>query len=108
MIQPYSSLSQVGHAISDDVVLLKKEFNVTSRRLFDTLPWAMQLNCKPLGLHALCAIFLGWRISKGLRTSDWSRSELSENQIHYACTDAWASLLVYKEMKRFIFRKTNI
>ena len=82
-------------------MLLKKEFNITSRHLFDTLPWAIQLNCKPLGLHALCAIFLGWRISKGLRTSDWNRSELSENQIHYACTDAWASLVVYKEMKRF-------
>ncbi|XP_028397167.1 Werner Syndrome-like exonuclease [Dendronephthya gigantea] len=95
-----SDILKVGHAISDDVVLLKKEFDVTSKRLLDTLPWAMQLNCKPLGLHAVCAIFLGWRISKGLRTSDWNRSELSENQIYYACTDAWASLLVYKEMKR--------
>lgn len=103
-----SDVLKVGHAISDDVVLLKKEFNIRSRCLFDTLPWAIKLNCKPLGLHALCAIFLGWRISKGLRTSDWNRSDLSENQIHYACTDAWASLMLYKKMKRVAYQNGNV
>ncbi|XP_046845113.1 ribonuclease D-like [Xenia sp. Carnegie-2017] len=99
-----SDILKVGHAISEDVVQLKNEFNITSQHIFDTLPWAIEMNCKPLTLHALCAIFLGWRISKGLQTSNWDRRELSMNQVHYACTDAWASLMLYKEMKSYAER----
>jgi len=49
------------------------------------------------GLRGLAALFLGFRISKSVQTSDWSRSKLSEAQISYAATDAWVSLELFKK-----------
>src|SRR3972149_3435206 len=40
--------------------------------------------------RALAAIFLGIRIPKGNRTSNWAAPRLSPAQITYAATDAWA------------------
>lgn len=48
------------------------------------------------GLRGLAALFLKRRISKGARTSDWSRRRLSKSQISYAATDAWISLELFK------------
>ena len=48
------------------------------------------------GLRGLVAMFLKHRISKGSQTSDWSRIILSDSQISYAATDAWASLELFK------------
>jgi ribonuclease D len=49
------------------------------------------------GLRGLAALFLGFRISKSVQTSDWSRSKLSEAQVSYAATDAWVSLELFKK-----------
>ena len=55
------------------------------------------------GLRGLTALFLGSRISKGARTSDWGRDRLSRSQISYAATDAWVGLELCKR-----FEKKNI
>ena len=55
------------------------------------------------GLRGLAAMFLGSRISKSARTSDWGRDRLSRAQISYAATDAWVGLELFKR-----FEKKNI
>ena len=55
------------------------------------------------GLRGLAAMFLGSRISKGARTSDWGRDRLSRSQVSYAATDAWIGLELFKR-----FEKKNI
>ena len=55
------------------------------------------------GLRGLAAMFLGSRISKGARTSDWGRVRLSRSQVSYAATDAWMGLELFKR-----FEKKNI
>ncbi|KAJ7383606.1 hypothetical protein OS493_026791 [Desmophyllum pertusum] len=55
--------------------------------------------CNPLNLRAMCAIFLHQRLSKG-DGYDWSKEDLTDKQLIYASTDAWASLRIYEEMKR--------
>ena len=92
-------LAQVGHDLAQDVVLLQKNYGECTNNLVDTLTWAKEMNCDPLNLRAMCAIFLHERLSKLLQQSDWSK-DLTEKQILYAATDAWASLRVYEEMKR--------
>ena len=47
------------------------------------------------GLRGLAAILLGIRISKGAQRSNWSRSDLSRDQILYAATDAFISREIY-------------
>ena len=52
------------------------------------------------GLRGLAALFFNYRISKGSRTSDWSRRKLSNAQISYAATDAWVSLELFKKLDK--------
>ena len=37
----------------------------------------------------LAALFLGFRLPKGQKTTNWARAELTPSQITYAATDAW-------------------
>ena len=93
-------LAQVGHGISDDdIVPLQKQYGECVNNIIDTLLWARQMKCNPLNLRAMCAIFLHQRLSKG-DSYDWSKEDLTDKQLIYASTDAWASLRVYEEMKR--------
>ena len=47
------------------------------------------------GLRNLAGIFLGFRIPKGKRTSNWAARHLTEAQVTYAATDAWACRELY-------------
>jgi ribonuclease D len=50
---------------------------------------------KQTGVRNLTGLFLGFRIPKGTKTSNWARSRLSPQQITYAATDAWACRELY-------------
>jgi ribonuclease D len=52
----------------------------------------------PKSLLALTAIFLGFRLDKKVRKTNWASANLTDRQILYAATDAWASLKVYEKM----------
>ncbi|KAJ7383607.1 hypothetical protein OS493_026792 [Desmophyllum pertusum] len=72
------------------------------------------MNCIPLSLRAMCAIFLHQRHPRLQRSLFMSKENLTgpkedligskedftDREILYAATDAWASLRVYEEMKR--------
>ena len=51
------------------------------------------------GVRNLAANFLGFRIPKGNRTSNWAARRLSQAQITYAATDAWACRELYLRFK---------
>jgi len=52
------------------------------------------------GLRGLAAILLGFRVSKGAQRSNWSRPDLSREQIVYAATDAFVSRELYLQLTR--------
>ncbi|MDR2884303.1 MAG: hypothetical protein LBV09_04265, partial [Deferribacteraceae bacterium] len=45
-------------------------------------------------LRALSARYLNQRIVKSAQKTNWARVTLTESQIRYAATDAWACLLI--------------
>ena len=53
--------------------------------------------------HNLAAIFLGFRIPKGARTSNWAAPRLTEAQVAYAATDAWVCREIYLRMEALEF-----
>jgi organic hydroperoxide reductase OsmC/OhrA len=55
---------------------------------------------KQTGVRNLAGIFLGFRIPKGTKTSNWAAPRLSPQQITYAATDAWACRELYLCFKR--------
>jgi len=48
----------------------------------------------------LAGIFLGTRIPKGAKTTNWAARRLTPQQITYAATDAWACRELYLRFKQ--------
>ncbi|KAL3674916.1 hypothetical protein V7S43_000842 [Phytophthora oleae] len=90
---------KVGHSLTDDFRQLKASDLVQAvNSTVDTLYIAHKLGCQRPGLKTACQVFLGGSLDKEMQVSDWETPVLSEAQISYAATDAWAPLRVLLAM----------
>ncbi|ETI39166.1 hypothetical protein, variant [Phytophthora nicotianae CJ01A1] len=90
---------KVGHSLSDDFRQLKSSELVQAvNSTIDTLYITHKLGCKRPGLKTACQVFLGGSLDKEMQVSDWEAPALSDAQISYAATDAWAPLRVLLAM----------
>jgi len=80
---------KAGVALAHDLRELKLVFPLTEHNVLDLGVVARRCGLKQTGVRNLAGIFLGWRIPKGARTSNWAAPRLSAAQITYAATDAW-------------------
>lgn len=81
---------KVGVALANDLRPLKLLFPFIERNVLDLGVVARRSRLSQTGLRNLAGIFLGFRIPKGARTSNWAAPRLTAAQITYAATDAWA------------------
>ncbi len=81
---------KVGVALANDLRPLKLLFPFIERNVLDLGVVARRSSLSQTGLRNLAGIFLGFRIPKGARTSNWAAPRLTAAQITYAATDAWA------------------
>ena len=86
---------KAGVALTRDLAELQKLFPFTPANVVDLSDIAKRRGMKQTGLRNLAGLFLGGRITKGPRTSNWARQNLSPNQQRYAATDAWACRELY-------------
>ncbi|TAN55531.1 MAG: 3'-5' exonuclease domain-containing protein 2 [Betaproteobacteria bacterium] len=86
---------KVGVSVAEDLRQLKTLFPAEETSVLDAGAVAKRHGLRQTGLRNLAAIFLGIRIPKGKRTSNWSAPRLSAAQIIYAATDAWACRELY-------------
>jgi ribonuclease D len=86
---------KAGVGLADDLKGLKKVIDFAQKSTVDLGAAAMRQGLKQTGVRSLAAIFLGFRIPKGTKTSNWARSRLTPQQIAYAATDAWACRELY-------------
>jgi len=84
-----------GVSVADDVRALKRHFRFEERNVVDLGTAARRAGVKQSGVRNLAAMFLGFRIPKGKKTSNWAAAQLSPAQILYAATDAWACRELY-------------
>jgi ribonuclease D len=77
----------VAHAATQDLEVLMRACNVLPSRLFDTQVAAGFLGHGSASLASLAERFLGVRLAKGDRLTDWSRRPLSQSQVAYAAAD---------------------
>jgi ribonuclease D len=54
---------------------------------------------KQTGLRNLAGIFLGARIAKGAKTTNWAARRLTAQQMTYAATDAWICRELYLKFR---------
>ena len=83
-------LAKAGVALAYDLRQLKLVFPFTVENVVDLGVVARRRGLGQTGVRNLAGMFLGFRIPKGNRTSNWAAPRLSPAQITYAATDAWA------------------
>jgi len=86
---------KAGVSVSDDLRSLKKLFEFEERAMVDLGKIAKRHGLKQTGVRNLAGIFLGTRIPKGAKTTNWAARRLTPQQIVYAATDAWACRELY-------------
>ena len=86
---------KVGISVADDLRNLKRVFPFDEQSVLDAGKVAKRHGLEQTGLRNLAGIFLGFRVPKGKRTSNWAAQRLSPQQIEYAATDAWACRELY-------------
>lgn len=84
-----------GVALAGDLSQLRQLFKFDAAAVVDVGNIARRHGNRQTGLRNLAALFLGWRIAKGAKTTNWSTPRLSTSQIVYAATDAWVSRELY-------------
>jgi ribonuclease D len=95
------STVKAGVSLADDLKSLRKLFEFEPRAMVDVGDVARRHGLKQTGVRNLAGIFLGFRIPKGTKTSNWAAPRLSPQQIQYAATDAWACrelLLAFRKL----------
>ena len=90
-----SNSTKAGVAIGDDLKALRELFAFEPAAIADLGVIARKKGYERSGVRALAAMFLGFRIPKGTKTSNWAAPRLSPQQIGYAATDAWACRELY-------------
>jgi ribonuclease D len=86
---------KAGVGMPDDMRALRKSFEFAEKSVLDLGAVARRHGLKQSGVRYLAARFLGLRIPKGTKTSNWAAPRLSPQQIAYAATDAWICRELY-------------
>jgi ribonuclease D len=86
---------KAGIALAHDLRQLKQVFPFEPASVLDLGSIARRHGVRQSGLRNLAGLFLGFRITKGARTSNWAAPRLTAGQIGYAATDAWACRELY-------------
>ncbi len=93
-------VTKVGVALAHDLRSLKLLFPFRETNMLDLGVVARRCRLEQTGLRNLAGIFLGVRIPKGARTSNWAAPNLSAAQITYAATDAWVCRELFLQFRR--------
>jgi ribonuclease D len=90
-----SATVKAGVGLAEDLRQLRKLFEFAPAAIVDLGAVARRHGLERSGVRALAALFLGIRIPKGTKTSNWAARRLSPAQVAYAATDAWACRELY-------------
>jgi ribonuclease D len=90
---------KTGVGLAEDLRELKKIMEFDQKAVIDLGTVAKRHGVGKTGVRTLAGLFLGFRVPKGTKTSNWAAPRLSAQQIAYAATDAWACRELYLRFK---------
>lgn len=93
-------ICKVGLAFKDDLNGLQRLHRFTPSHCIDIQKMVLKYGILDLGLQKIFAIVFQKKISKAQQLTNWENATLTAEQARYAATDAWATLLIYKRLKR--------
>jgi len=86
---------KTGVGLAHDMSQLKQVFPFDVANTLDLGVVARRRGLAQTGVRNLAGMFLGFRVPKGNRTSNWAATRLSPAQVSYAATDAWVCRELY-------------
>jgi ribonuclease D len=89
------AIVKAGVALGDDLRHLQSLFAFEPAAVTDLGHVAKRHGLKQTGVRNLAGIFLGARITKGAKTTNWAARRLTQQQMTYAATDAWICRELY-------------
>lgn len=92
------SIVRVALSWHDDYCQLNQRTPFTMGSYIELQTLAKEMGLQDMSLQKLYANFLGGKINKSQRLSNWDAERLTHAQRDYAATDAWACVALYKEM----------
>lgn len=93
-----NGICKVGLAFRDDLNGLRRRRNFSPANCIDVQSIMWKYGILELGLQKAFGIIYGQRISKSQQLTNWENNHLTPEQARYASTDAWATLLIYKDL----------
>lgn len=96
---------KIGLSLKDDFQVIRRREDVHAEEgnWIELQDYVGKFGIEDRSLQKIFANLFGQKISKSQRLSNWEAETLSESQIRYAATDAWACVKIYqclKEMER--------
>jgi ribonuclease D len=89
------TIVKAGISVIDDIKNLKHVFPFEEASVLDLGKVAKRHGMKQTGMRNLAGLFLGLRVPKGAKTTNWAAPKLTAAQINYAATDAWVCRELY-------------
>lgn len=93
-------ITKIGAAVLDDLRALQKiKRGFVPGNFFDLNDELKKVGFQNVGVRNLAAMVLNMRISKSEQVSNWESPILTEKQMVYAATDAWACLEIFRKLQ---------
>ena len=93
-------VQKVGIGIKDDLHGLSKIVKFKPAGFVDLADEVKKRGMTNASLRSLTAIFLGKKLLKKAKTTNWERRDLTVAQIKYAATDAVVGYLIHQEIQK--------
>jgi hypothetical protein len=100
-----SDTLKIGLSLKDDFMMLRrrKDVHAEEGNWIELQDYVGHFGIEDRSLQKIYANLFGQKISKSQRLSNWEADSLTEAQMRYAATDAWACVQIYNclaEMER--------
>ena len=92
-----SDVLKIGLSLKDDFMMLRsrKDVHAEDGNWIELQDYVGRFGIEDRSLQKIYANLFGQKISKSQRLSNWEAESLTESQILYAATDAWACVEIY-------------
>ena len=88
---------KIGLSLKDDFLMLRrrKDVHAEEGNWIELQDYVGRFGIEDRSLQKIFANLFGQKISKSQRLSNWEAETLTESQMNYAATDAWACVEIY-------------
>ena len=95
-----SDVLKIGLSLKDDFMMLRrrKDVHAEEGNWIELQDYVPRFGIEDRSLQKLYANLFGKKISKAQRLTNWEAETLTEAQMLYAATDAWACIRIYQTL----------